>query len=85
MNLFKFNYKEGYNTSQDINQLGFIAQEIETQYPKSINTLDNIKRLNVSQINYNLFGAMKYLINEIEDLKILSNANTSNISLEPDV
>ena len=85
MNLFKFNYKEGYNTSQDINQLGFIAQEIETQYPKSINTLDNIKRLNVSQINYNLFGAMKYLINEIEDLKTFTNTNTSNISLEPDV
>ena len=81
MNLFKFNYKEGYNTSQDINQLGFIAQEIETQYPKSINTYNNIKRLNVSQINYNLFGAMKYLINEIEELKTLTNTNTSNISI----
>lgn len=43
MNLFKFNYKEGYNTSQDINKLGFIAQKIETQYPKSINTYNNIK------------------------------------------
>jgi hypothetical protein len=73
-----FNYVEGFNTvNRDKTQLGFIAQEVSAIFPKSISTqgynsdtlsIPNLMSIDISQINYALYGAVKKLI-EINDVK----------------
>lgn len=84
IDLYRFNYKKGFDTSQDKHQLGFIAQEVKEYYPKSVietnnsaKGVDNILKLDVTQINYSLFGAVKHSIKEIEEIeeKIANNTN----------
>ena len=75
--LYRFNYKPVLNNTRDINQLGFIAQEVEEIFPKSVkrnkmifdNKEQEILALDVTQINYTLFGAVKYLAEKVEALK----------------
>ena len=75
--LYRFNYKPVLNNTRDINQLGFIAQEVEEIFPKSVkrnkmifdNQEQEILALDVTQINYTLFGAVKYLAEKVEALK----------------
>lgn len=75
--LYRFNYKSVLNNTRDNNQLGFIAQEVEEIFPKSVkknkmmlnNQEEEILALNVTQINYTLFGAVKYLAEKVEALK----------------
>jgi hypothetical protein len=72
LELNRFNYVEGFNTvSRDNKQLGFIAQEVYDLFPKAIssheyntNTLSipDLLSIDVSQINYSLYGAVKKLI-----------------------
>jgi hypothetical protein len=72
LELNRFNYVEGFNTvSRDNKQLGFIAQEVYDIFPKAIsshryysNTLNipDLLSIDVSQINYSLYGAVKKLI-----------------------
>jgi hypothetical protein len=75
--LYRFNYKSVLNNTRDNNQLGFIAQEVEEIFPKSVkknkmmlnNQEEEILALDVTQINYTLFGAVKYLAEKVEALK----------------
>lgn len=73
INLYNFNY-----IGKDNKQYGFIAQEVAKYYPKAIKTeskkineviIDDLMSLDLSQLNYTLFGAVKHVFNEINDIK----------------
>ena len=73
IDLYNFNY-----IGKDNKQYGFIAQEVAKYYPKAIKTeskkinevvIDDLMSLDLSQINYTLFGAVKHVFNEIDDIK----------------
>jgi hypothetical protein len=76
LELNRFSYIEGFNTvNKDNKQLGFIAQEVYDVFPKSISSqgyysdalnIPDLLSIDVSQINYTLYGAVKKLI-EIND------------------
>ena len=74
--LYNFNFKENYVKTNDRNQLGFIAQEVQEVYPKAINVITNDGRgedlltLNTTQIKYTLYGAVKSLIEKVENLEM---------------
>uniref|UniRef100_A0A6C0K6M8 Peptidase S74 domain-containing protein n=1 Tax=viral metagenome TaxID=1070528 RepID=A0A6C0K6M8_9ZZZZ len=86
LELNRFNYVEGFNmVSRDKKQLGFIAQEVYDIFPKAISSheyytdtlsIPNLLSIDISQINYSLYGAVKKLIeiNE-EDEKHLNSFN----------
>ena len=99
LELYRFNYIKKFNSmNNDINQLGFIAQEVRELIPKAVSntyynnseiTFPDLLTLDVSQINYTLYGAVKKLIeinNEkevrIKRLETLLNIDTSNIALD---
>jgi hypothetical protein len=81
LQLRKFKWIDTYvdvHSLTDINRLGFIAQEVELINPKSITTiighnekydLEDVKSLNVDQLNMSLFGAVKKLIEKNEALE----------------
>jgi len=98
--LYNFNFKDNYVNTNDRHQLGFIAQEVQTVYPKAVevnkitlntgdtsdssNKIENILTLNTTQIKYTLYGAVKKLIEKIEDIemrveKLYINTISSNI------
>jgi hypothetical protein len=94
LELNRFNYINGFNTvNRDITQLGFIAQEVKEIFPKSvfeniyINDTINISDLHsidITQINYSLYGAVKKLIeiiNEDEE-KIKKIESLLNIDID---
>jgi len=72
LELNRFSYIEGFNTvNKDNKQLGFIAQEVYEVFPKSISSqgyysdtlnIPDLLSIDVSQINYTLYGAVKKLI-----------------------
>uniref|UniRef100_A0A6C0KAH9 Peptidase S74 domain-containing protein n=1 Tax=viral metagenome TaxID=1070528 RepID=A0A6C0KAH9_9ZZZZ len=82
LELNRFNYVEGFNTvSRDNKQLGFIAQEVYDIFPKAISSqgyysdtlsIPNLLSIDVSQINYSLYGTVKKLIeiNKEKDKRI---------------
>jgi hypothetical protein len=100
LGLYRFNYINGFNNvNKDIKQLGFIAQEVKEIFPKSVLLNNNynipdLLTIDITQINYTLFGAVKKLImmNEYKEARIkrletLLNLeplpiDTSNISLD---
>ena len=59
--------------------MGFIAQEVKTYLPDSVQErkmkfkngvyIDDTLTLNVTEINYVMFGAFKYLMGELEIIK----------------
>lgn len=56
----------------DLTQLGWIAQDVENIYPKSISVtnyknIEDCKFLNNDQINATLYGTLQYMINNIEE------------------
>jgi actin-like ATPase involved in cell morphogenesis len=80
--LYNFNFKENYVSTNDRHQLGFIAQEVQTVYPKAVDVskitinardangeIENILTLNTTQIDYTLYGAVKNLIEKIDNLE----------------
>ena len=87
LELNRFNYIDGFNTvSRDRAQLGFIAQEVKDIFPKAISTqgyytdtlnIPDLLSIDITQINYSLYGAVKKLIeinNEKDNhIKILEN------------
>ena len=87
LELNRFNYIDGFNTvSRDRAQLGFIAQEVKDIFPKAISTqgyytdtlnIPDLLSIDITQINYSLYGAVKKLIeinNEKDNhIKILGN------------
>ena len=79
INLYRYNYNGEYIDTNDKNQLGFIAQEVQTYLPHSVQErkmkfkngvyIDDTLTLNVTEINYVMFGAFKYLMGELEIIK----------------
>ena len=101
LELNRFNYINGFNTvSRDRAQLGFIAQEVKDIFPKSISTheyysdtlnIPDLLSIDISQINYSLYGAVKKLIEinkedkaklALLDNRIKTITNFLNISLD---
>jgi hypothetical protein len=78
INLYRFNYIKGFKegTIHDKTQLGFIAQQVEKHFPKSVNRnksmlednreVPDLASIDVSQVNFTLFGAVKQLIRVVE-------------------
>ena len=78
INLYRFNYIKGFKegTLHDKTQLGFIAQQVEKHFPKSVNRnksklednreVPDLASIDVSQVNFTLFGAVKQLIRVVE-------------------
>jgi len=101
LELNRFNYiKEFNNYNKDTRQLGFIAQEIKEIFPKAIyvNSYNNdtlsipdLLSIDITQINYTLYGAVKKLmeINKDKELRIKNIekilnivSNTSNVIID---
>jgi hypothetical protein len=90
--LYRFNLNNNNVITNDKNQLGFIAQEVQKIYPKAVeankiidknNLIPDLLTLNTTQIDYTLFGAVKELINKVENIgKKLENITKEN---EPDI
>jgi hypothetical protein len=88
--LYRFNFKDNAVNTNDANQLGFIAQEVQNIYPKAVEvnmikdkngTIPDLLSLNTTQIDYTLYGAVKELINIVEYYEeILEAYESSNIS-----
>jgi hypothetical protein len=76
--LYRYKYKSFIINADDKNQLGFIAQNVMNYYPKAVksykyklNKSDTIDLLSVdiTQINYSMFGAIKHIESEIIAIK----------------
>jgi hypothetical protein len=78
INLYRFNYKDAFGNGKhrDRTQLGFVAQQVNLYYPKSITRgkrklddnreVPDLASIDVSQVNFTLFGAVKQLIRVVE-------------------
>ena len=87
LELYRFSYiKELNNINKDLKQLGYIAQEVQGIFPKAVSTqefyndnmsISDMLSIDVTQINYSLYGTVKKLIemyNDIEkQISILEN------------
>jgi hypothetical protein len=83
LDLKRYKYRDDiqdFNTSNlnDTTRLGWIADEVELYYPKAVIERDqygfsNFKSLDVDQIYACMYGTIKKLINENENLKINVN------------
>jgi hypothetical protein len=104
LELNRFNYIKGFNTvNRDITQLGFIAQEVKEIFPKSVFeniyindniNISNLHSIDITQINYSLYGTVKKLIekvdNNVKKIKYLNSilnidtdtTSTSNIIID---
>ena len=89
--LYRFNFKNNVVNTNDMNQLGFIAQEVQSVYPKAVEVnmikdktgeIPDLLSLNTTQIDYTLYGAVKELIKKVEFLeKKLEGNENSNMML----
>ena len=78
INVYRFNYIDGFGkaTQPDKTQLGFIAQQVKQHFPKSVSRnktkidykreIPDLAEINVSQVNFTLFGAVKQLMKVVE-------------------
>ena len=95
LGLYRFNYIKGINNvNKDIKQLGFIAQEVNEIFPKSVllsnnYSISDLLSIDITQINYTLYGAVKKLIElnndkeiRIKKLETLLNIDTSNLPID---
>ena len=105
LELYRFNYiKELNNINKDMKQLGYIAQEVEDIFPKAVSSqpfynnslsIPDLLSIDISQINYSLYGAVKKLIEidknkeerikKMEYLLNLDTPPTSNIDITIDI
>ena len=79
INLYKFNYAAKYSKITKRTQYGFVAQEVQKYYPKAVQekeiqvkdnlTINNLLTVDVTQLNYTLYGAIKHYVNEIDKIK----------------
>ena len=98
LELNRFNYIKGFNTvNRDITQLGFIAQEVKEIFPKSIFeniyindtvSIPDLHSIDITQINYSLYGTVKKLIEinndnkkNIKKIESILNIDTDNTSI----
>ena len=102
LELKSFNYIKEFKTgNKDTNQLGFIAQEIKDIFPKSVFTssynsdelnIPDMHSIDIGQINYTLYGAVKKLmeikndkdlrLKRLEDLLNIRGETHSNLILD---
>jgi hypothetical protein len=78
LELYRFNYiKDFNNINKDQRQLGYIAQEVQEIFPKAVSAeqfynnnlcIPDLLTIDIAQINYSLYGAVKKLI-EIDNNK----------------
>jgi hypothetical protein len=77
INLYRYNYINGFNDKiKDKTQLGFIAQQVHQHFPKSVSRekiriedkreIPDLLNIDVAQVNYTLFGAVKQLMKVVE-------------------
>ena len=87
--LYRFNFKDNVVNTNDYNQLGFIAQEVQSVYPKAVEVnmikdkngvIPDLLSLNTTQIDYTLYGAVKELIKKVEILEKKLEENDNNTS-----
>ncbi len=93
--LYNFNFKDNCVNTNDKHQLGFIAQEVREVYPKAVEvnkmilntneTINDILTLNTTQIDYTLYGAVKNLIDKIDNIDIGLENLGSNITYNKDL
>jgi hypothetical protein len=100
LELYRFSYiKELNNINKDLQQLGYIAQEVKDIFPKAVSTqefnnenlsISDMLSIDITQINYSLYGTVKKLMemynnkNErLKRLKYLLNIDNSS-NLETD-
>jgi hypothetical protein len=79
LELYRFSYiKELNNINKDLKQLGYIAQEVKDIFPKAVSTqefynenlsISDMLSIDVTQINYSLYGAVKKLMEMYSDKK----------------
>jgi len=79
INLYKFNYAEKFSKTTKRTQFGFVAQEVQNYYPKAVQerkiqvkdnlTIKNLLTVDVTQLNYTLYGAVKHFVNEVDKIK----------------
>jgi hypothetical protein len=72
--LYNFNFKDNYVNTNDRNQLGFIAQEVQEVYPKAVivkpdGRIEELLTVNTTQIKYTLYGAVRSLIEKVERIE----------------
>ena len=98
LELYRFNYiNELKNINKDQRQLGYIAQEVQDIFPKAVSTqefhndnlcIPDMLSIDIAQINYSLYGAVKKLIEMCNDKKLRLKKleylfkNTSNIAIQ---
>ena len=78
LELYRFNYiKDFNNINKDLRQLGYIAQEVNDIFPKAVTTqhfnnqnlsVPDLLTIDITQINYSLYGAVKKLIEMYNDI-----------------
>ncbi len=76
-----------YSKNKVKHKIGLVAQELEETHPEcvltsknSINNIDNFKKVNVSQLNYEVFGSIQELSKQIIELKKFINDNIIKIN-----
>ena len=95
LELYRFNYiKELHNINKDNKQLGYIAQEVEDIFPKAVSTqtfynnslsISDLLSIDISQINYSLYGAIKKLIELYNDVEKRVDALEKVLNIENDL
>ena len=89
LELNRFNYIDGFNkVNSDMKQLGFIAQEVYEVFPKSVSSqgyysdtlnIPDLLSIDITQINYSLYGAVKKLIEINNDDESILNTFDNRI------
>ena len=90
--LYNFNFKDNYVSTNDRHQLGFIAQEVQQVYPKAVEVgkmmknnggTEDILTLNTTQIKYTLYGAVKKLIEKVDNIESKINNLYDKVFITP--
>ena len=95
LELYRFNYiKELHNINKDNKQLGYIAQEVVDIFPKAVSTqtfynnslsISDLLSIDISQINYTLYGSVKKLIDMYNDIEKRVDALEKVLNIENDL
>ena len=94
LELYRFNYiKELNSINKDKTQLGYIAQEVNDVFPKAVSSYEfnntmlsipDLLSIDIAQINYSLYGAVKKLIEINKDKEVRLKKLESILNIECD-